>query len=136
MSLKDTFATAIILLFHVTQSQNTSVPENCSLCTYYYPASWTGQPEPWDDYDTNLLTNNGNCDNTFPCCIPYPEDGICAIFDGEDYLYYCGGCHPTAAPSRTPSTAPSTAPSRTPRAPIAPSTAPSPAPSSKPSAAP
>eukprot|EP01083_Nonionella_stella_P312199 1115891_1 len=105
MSLKGTFATAIILLFHVTQSQDISVPENCSLCTFYYPDAWPGQSSPWDGYDTSLLTNHACGDiGISQCCIPYPdEDGICAIFNGQDYVYPCGGCPPTAAPSTAPS---------------------------------
>eukprot|EP01083_Nonionella_stella_P316699 1149720_1 len=114
MSLKDTFATAIILLFRMTQSQNTSVPGNCSLCTYYYPDAWVGQNDTWDDYNTSLLTKHACGFDISQCCKLYNDDGICAIFDRGDYDYPCGGCHPTAAPSTAPSPAPSSKPSAAP----------------------
>eukprot|EP01083_Nonionella_stella_P101901 289405_1 len=114
MSLKGTFATAIILLFRMTQSQNTSVPGNCSLCTYYYPDAWVGQNDTWDDYNTSLLTKHACRFDISQCCKLYNDDGICAIFDRGDYDYPCGGCHPTAAPSTAPSPAPSSKPSAAP----------------------
>eukprot|EP01083_Nonionella_stella_P101900 289403_1 len=102
MSMKGTFATTIIVLFHVTQSQlidmYTSVPANCSLCTYFYTPRGlyeidpltgrgcplgTGVPQccTWRDYDYNI--DGGDCVifNTTADIIP---------------LHWCGGCDPTA----------------------------------------
>eukprot|EP01083_Nonionella_stella_P219253 785571_1 len=105
--MEGSFATTMILLFHVTQSQDTSVPADCSLCTYYYAEAGPNMSDiDLNGYDTDPLAFGYGCDYDSRCCEWLGDYSVCAMNDYYNISRLCGGCPPTSAPSRAPSKGP------------------------------
>eukprot|EP01083_Nonionella_stella_P011952 33918_1 len=81
----------------------TSSTDDCALCTNYYRDAWYANPP--SQWGTSYpLTGHACADvtDTSDCCKLSPGDeGICAVFWGDEFLYPCDGCEDTSDVSTT-----------------------------------
>eukprot|EP01083_Nonionella_stella_P065254 170808_1 len=118
MCLKVNIFTAITFLFYVTQSEDTYILEDCSLCTSYYPDGSVGQSsDRWGNPDplTDHACSGWGKSDTGGCCT-LNDVGICAIFNwpSNAFIYPCGGCPPLQITTVSPTYHPTPVPTRSP----------------------